>query len=53
VDLSSFKVVRATHDLFATAVRNALPGMRFYPAELGDRKVRQVVQQPFAFTIRK
>jgi periplasmic protein TonB len=53
VDLGSFKVIRATHDLFATAVKNALPRMRFLPAELGDRKVRQLVQQPFSFAIVK
>jgi protein TonB len=51
VDLASFKLVRATHDLFAAAVRSALPRMRFIPAELGERKVRQLVQQPFTFTI--
>lgn len=53
VDLSSFKVVRTTHDLFAAAVKNALPRMRFIPAEIGDRKVRQLVQQPFSFAIVK
>ena len=53
VDLGSFRVIRATHDLFATAVKNALPRMRFLPAELGDRKVRQLVQQPFSFAIVK
>ena len=52
-DLASFKVIRTTHDLFATAVRNALPKMRFFPAEVGERKVRQVVQQPFSFAIAK
>ena len=53
VDVGSFKVVRATHDLFAAAVKNALPRMRFIPAEVGDRKVRQLVQQPFSFAIVK
>ena len=53
VDVTSFKVVRATHDLFVKAVRDALPRMQFIPAELGDRKVRQLVQQPFSFAIVK
>ena len=53
VDVSSFKVVRTSHDLFAAAVKNALPRMRFFPAEIGDRKVRQLVQQPFSFAIVK
>jgi len=53
IDVASFKVVRSTHELFAVAVRNALPRMRFLPAEIGDRKVRQLVQQPFSFAIVK
>jgi hypothetical protein len=27
--------------------------MKFYPAEIGGHKVRQLVQQPFTFMIRK
>ncbi len=53
VDLGTFKVVRATHDQFVDAVRKALPRMRFIPAELGDHKVRQLVQQPYSFAITK
>ena len=53
VDLSTFKVISTTHDLFAAAVRNALPRMRFIPAETSRGKVRQVVQQPFSFAIVK
>jgi protein TonB len=53
VDLSTFKVVRASHDAFANAVKLALPRMRFFPAEIGNRKVRQLVQQPFSFAIVK
>jgi protein TonB len=52
-DVSSFKVLRATHELFGTAVRQALPTMRFIPAEVGGRKVKQLVQQPFTFAIVK
>jgi protein TonB len=52
-DPASFKVVTATNDLFGAAVRTALPGMRFLPAEIGGRKVKQQVQQPFVFTIVK
>ena len=36
-----------------TAVKNALPSMRFYPAEVGGRKVKQLVQQPFTFSLQK
>ena len=52
-DVASFKIIRTTHELFATAVKNALPRMRFIPAEVGDKKVRQLVQQPFSFAITK
>ena len=50
-ELPSYKVLKTTHELFGTAVKNALPGMRFIPAEVGGRKVRQLVQQPFSFAI--
>lgn len=50
-DESTFKVIRATHELFATAVRQALPQMSFVPAEVGGKKVKQLVQQPFSFSI--
>ena len=52
-EAGSFKVLKSSHDLFVTAVKNALPGMRFIPAEVGGRKVRQLVQQPFTFAITK
>ena len=51
VEAGSFKVLKSTHDLFAQSVRTALPGMRFIPAEVGGRKVKQLVQQPFTFAI--
>ena len=53
VEPGSFKVIRATHELFAAAVRSTLPRMRFFPAEIGDQKVRQLVQQPYSFAIVK
>ena len=49
----SFKVLKSSHDLFTAAVKNALPQMRFYPAEVGGRKVKQLVQQPFTFSLQK
>ena len=52
-DMSTFKVLESSHDLFSQAVRQALPRMRFFPAEIGGKKVRQVVQQPFTFAIGK
>ena len=52
-DMSTFKVLESSHELFAQAVRQALPRYRFFPAEIGGKKVRQVVQQPFTFAIGK
>jgi periplasmic protein TonB len=49
----TFKVLKSSHDLFTAAVKNALPTMRFYPAEVGGRKVKQLVQQPFTFSLAK
>ena len=52
-DSGTFKVLKSSHDLFTAAVKNALPTMRFYPAEVGGRKVKQLVQQPFTFSLQK
>ncbi|MDQ6737535.1 MAG: TonB family protein [Gemmatimonadota bacterium] len=49
----SLKITKSTNDLFSASVRSALPRMRFYPAEVGGRKVKQLVQQPFTFSITK
>jgi protein TonB len=46
----TFKALRTTHDLFTQAVKDALPDMRFVPAMLGGKLVRQLVQAPFQFT---
>ncbi|HJU65007.1 MAG TPA: energy transducer TonB [Gemmatimonadaceae bacterium] len=50
-DTTSFEVIWTTHAAFANAVRDALPYMRFRPAVLRSRRVRQLVQQPFVFRI--
>ncbi|HEY0970548.1 MAG TPA: TonB family protein [Gemmatimonadales bacterium] len=52
VEVSTFKVLESSHDLFTAAVKRALPDMRFVPAEVGGRKVKQLVQQPFVFDIK-
>ena len=49
VEPGSFKVLKSSHELLTAAAREALPGMRFLPAEAKERKVRQVVQQPYHF----
>jgi TonB family protein len=50
-DTVSFTVIRATDPGFVRAVRDALPYMRFSPAKIGAKKVRQLVEQPFTFKI--
>jgi periplasmic protein TonB len=50
-EVGTFKVLKATNDLFASAVRSALPNMRFYAAEVGGKKVKQLLQQSFQFKL--
>ena len=52
-DMATFKALRSDNDLFTVAVKNALQRMRFLPAEVGGRKVKQLVQQPFVFALQK
>ncbi len=51
VDATTTRVLTSTHPGFEAAVRAALPGMQFYPAVLAGRRVRQLVEQHFQFTI--
>jgi TonB family protein len=50
-DSASLNVVSVSHIAFADAVREALPHMRFAPAELGGRHVPQRVLQQFKFIL--
>ncbi|MEO7359713.1 MAG: TonB family protein [Gemmatimonadaceae bacterium] len=50
-EVGSLKILKSDHALFEQAVKNALPKMRFLPAEIGGRKVKQLVQQPFQFSL--
>jgi periplasmic protein TonB len=52
-DMSTFKILKSTHDLFTNAVKAALPNMKFYPAEVGGKHVKQLVQMPFQFNLTK
>lgn len=52
-DLSTFKVIKSDNDLFTQAVKDALRSAKFYPAEVGGRKVKQLVQQSFGFAMPK
>ena len=53
VEIGTFKVLRSDHALFTAAVRDALVGARYVPADVGGKAVRQVVQQPFQFRLTK
>ena len=48
-DMSTFKVLEASNDLFAESTRASLAKWRFYSAEVGGRKVKQIVQLPLRF----
>jgi TonB family protein len=50
-DMASFKVLKSSHALFTQSVKDALSSMRFVPAEVGGKKVRQLVQMPFGFKV--
>lgn len=52
-EMSTFKVLKSSHDLFTNSVKAALANMKFYPAEVGGRKVKQLVQMPFVFSLNK
>ena len=43
--------VDATNPAFAFAIRSTLPRMRFVPAQVGGRPVRQLVELPVVFHV--
>ncbi|MEO6864345.1 MAG: M56 family metallopeptidase [Gemmatimonadaceae bacterium] len=49
VEQGSIRVTRATNQLFADAVRAALPQMQFAPAAIRGIHVKQLVELPFTF----
>lgn len=48
-DTSTIHILKSAHPLFVQSVRTAIPGMRFSPAMVQGRKVRQIVEQQFQF----
>lgn len=50
-DSTTIEQIAATHQGFVVAVREALPRMHFRPAELGQQRVRQLVEQQFKFQL--
>jgi TonB family protein len=53
VEMPSVEQVQATHDAFAFAVRNTLARMRFTPALVQGKPVRQLVELPFVFRVER
>ena len=51
VIVDTFTALQSDHPLFTASVRSALTRMRFVPAEIAGRRVVQLVQQPFQFTL--
>lgn len=53
VDLATVENLGFTHPQFWDAVREAMPWMRFRPATIRGRPVRQLAEQMFRFEVRK
>jgi TonB family protein len=51
VDMSTVEILSAAHPLFVQSVKDAMPGMRFYPASVQGHKTRQLVEQKFEFRL--
>lgn len=50
-DIQSIEVLDSSAPQFEESVRAALPRMRFSPARLNGKRVRQLVEQPFRFDV--
>jgi protein TonB len=53
VDMATARIVVTSHPLFSKAVVEALAKMKFRPARVGERPVRQLVEMPFIFRIER
>lgn len=53
VEPATVETISATNGMFEMAVRDVLPRMRFRPARVGGRSVRQLVEFPVAFKLSK
>lgn len=50
-DVNSVRLFSSSHKLFAEAVVAEIPNMRFTPALVDGRKVRQLLMEPFVFAM--
>lgn len=53
IDLATVQTLDATNPAFVTAVREAMPGMKFRPAKMNNHAVRQLAEQLFKFQIQR
>ena len=51
--LDSYTALHSDHPQFTSAVKTALARLRYLPAEVGGRRVPQLVQQTFQFTLNR
>jgi TonB family protein len=51
-EMNTVEIVEQSHAAFGQSVRNVLPRLRFTPAKVGTRNVRQMVEIPFGFELR-
>jgi protein TonB len=49
----TLKILSSSNPAFTAAVKDALPRMRFSAAQIGGKKVEQLVQMPFQFHLQK
>lgn len=49
----TLKILQSSNELFTQAVRNSVDSLHFYPAMVGNRKVKQLMQMPFQFNLAK
>jgi periplasmic protein TonB len=52
-EAGSLKILDSSNPAFTAAVKDALPRMRFSAAQIGGKKVAQLVQMPFQFHLQK
>jgi protein TonB len=52
-EAGTLKILESSNPAFTAAVKDALPRMRFSAAQIGGRKVQQLVQMPFQFHLAK
>jgi protein TonB len=53
VEMGTVEQILTSHEAFSVAVRSTLPRMRFTPATVGGRPVRQLVELPIIFKIQR